>query len=365
MIKTIDLHNFKCFKDESFRTAPLTILAGANGAGKSSLIQALVMLRQSFFPGAPVQESKLRLNGSLSKLISSDKIKNKFSEDDDIRIEIDDDTLADDFTVAIPSADIAATEPQCVYSGNSAEAFASMSLFRPDFVYLYANRISPEAEYDRHSADHTASRLGNRSGSDAAFCLQEALDTNRATTIASLDRSGNGDVASNVNAWISYIVGTKLKVKPDTVGERRVKLIFTPAGGEETDATNMAFGDTYILPIVVGVLTATPGSLMIIENPEAHLHPGAQRRMGEFLARATDGGVQIFIETHSDHLLNGVRLAAKRGNIDADNVVVHFIYEDKGEHIDQEISLRSDGTLENWPSGFFDEWEAALRELTE
>ena len=366
MIRTIDLHNFKCFKDVSFSTKPLTILTGANGAGKSSLLQARLMMRQCYSPEERSIGNRITLQGDLINLISSDKVKNKFAEDNSVTITVDDTTMDDDFTLEIVNAGTTEVEPDAIYSNNRAEAVEKMSLYADDFLYLYANRLSPAAEYKRSGRTlYTDSRLGDRSGSETAFCLQRALDDNTALTVGTFDLSGNGDVASNVSRWISYITGSELKVKPDSISTDRVKLIFTPRCGEATDATNMAFGDTYILPIVTGILTARPGSLVIVENPEAHLHPRAQRRMGEFLAAAAEGGIQLFIETHSDHLLNGIRLSAKKGKLAPDNAIVQFIEETKGEHLRHEIELKADGTLTNWPRGFFNEWEAALSELVD
>lgn len=79
-------------------------------------------------------------------------------------------------------------------------------------------------------------------------------------------------------------------------------------------STNVGFGLTYSLPIFVAVLSSRPGSLILLENPEAHLHPKGQSRLGEFLAIAASQGIQIVAETHSDHVLNGVRVAVHQGN---------------------------------------------------
>ena len=88
--------------------------------------------------------------------------------------------------------------------------------------------------------------------------------------------------------------------------------------------TNVGFGLTYSLPIVVACLAAPTGALLLLENPEAHLHPQGQAALGEMMARCANDGVQIIVETHSDHLLNGVRLAVKRGLIKSSDVVLHF-----------------------------------------
>ena len=78
-------------------------------------------------------------------------------------------------------------------------------------------------------------------------------------------------------------------------------------------------------------------------------------------------GIQIILETHSDHLLNGVRIAVRNGILDENNVEVHYVYADKNNpmiHRTRHMQIHEDGSMEDWPVGFFDEWEDALRTLT-
>ena len=120
-----------------------------------------------------------------------------------------------------------------------------------------------------------------------------------------------------------------------------------------------------MLPIVLAVLTAPEDSMILIENPESHLHPSAQIRLGELLSRAANAGVQIVVETHSDHLMNGIRMACHQGLIGNDDIEMDLIgvEQDGVTHSRQNISLDSDGYVENWIPGFFDEWETALKSL--
>jgi predicted ATPase len=89
-------------------------------------------------------------------------------------------------------------------------------------------------------------------------------------------------------------------------------------------ATNVGFGITYILPVIVAMLASPAGTLLLIENPEAHLHPKGQACMGDLLARAANAGVQVVVETHSDHVLNGIRLAVRHGRLGPDHARLHF-----------------------------------------
>lgn len=363
MLRNIELTNFKCFEQVALRTRALTIIAGGNAAGKSSVIQALLMLRQS--KDDMTGHRRLRLDDKLVNLVSSEQVRHADSDSPKIEISIYDDLLHDDFSVAVPDATRSDKQPFCEVSENAPEAIAGMALFAKDFVYLNANRLSPQTEYLKGNDERFDSRLGDRSGHRTVFRLQESLDNNELVGIKALRRDGKNGVSANVNAWMSYIMDTRIAVSADgNPSEGKARLTFdTPATGA-VSAPNMAFGNTYILPVVLGVLTATPGSMLIVENPEAHLHPKAQLRMGEFLATAAQNGLQVIAETHSDHLLNGVRVAAKKQLIEPGNVTIHFIEDNDGRHESTEIELREDGSLDKWPRGFFDEWERALRDIT-
>jgi predicted ATPase len=132
-------------------------------------------------------------------------------------------------------------------------------------------------------------------------------------------------------------------------------------------ATNVGFGISYTLPVVVAVLAARPGDLILLEAPEAHLHPRGQSRLGQLLARAASGGVQVIAETHSDHVINGVRVAVHDGLIPPE--MAGFLYfhwdpnAEEGTPVVRRVLVDSDGRLEDWPEGFFDQIENDLSNL--
>lgn len=94
---------------------------------------------------------------------------------------------------------------------------------------------------------------------------------------------------------------------------------------------NVGFGYTYILPIIVSGLIAQKGQILIVENPEAHLHPKAQSEIAKFLALVASCGVQIYIESHSEHILNGLRISTLIDSIDItkDDVQIFYFIEEK------------------------------------
>lgn len=100
--------------------------------------------------------------------------------------------------------------------------------------------------------------------------------------------------------------------------------------------------------------------MLLVENPEAHLHPAGQSKLGRFLARVAGSGVQVVLETHSDHVLNGARLAvAQDRSIAASDMVVHYFDHDQA----LPIQINDRGELSHWPTGFFDQIESDLGRL--
>ena len=118
------------------------------------------------------------------------------------------------------------------------------------------------------------------------------------------------------------------------------------------------FDLTQVLPIVVAALSASKGDIILIENPEVHLHPAGQALMGQFMAEVAHAGIQMIVETHSDHVLNGVRRAVKDHMLAADEVAIHF-FRPRSEERAQVLSptLDDSGNIDDWPEGFFDQFD--------
>jgi hypothetical protein len=162
-----------------------------------------------------------------------------------------------------------------------------------------------------------------------------------------------------------FFPGCDLRVAPID-GASAVSLrLRSDARSEFQRPQNVGFGLTQLFPILVAVLAARPGDVLIVENPEVHLHPQAQQNIGTLLARAAASGVQAIVETHSDHVLNGVRLAVKRKLVATGDVAIHFFSPRRTDGTFAPLSPRidDDGRLDVWPEGFFDQFDLALAEL--
>ena len=371
MLTEITLDRFKCFNHLYMPLKPLTLIAGVNGAGKSSVIQALLMLVQSCRDKDYDWKEHVVINGDLTDLDNARFLMYNSADADkgtvDVTVENDGEQQIS-FAITPKQTDRVAT---CVTEGNLDEAKEKWSLFADSFVYLNAARERPRGKYEAKTS-RMDSRLGDISANNAAFLFAREINAKKSIAIETLKHpeAKDASVLRNVSAWISYIMGEAVEVTAkETEKDKEARFEYTITNkdgeGQVLSPLNMPFGHSYIMPIVLAVLTAPKDSLIMIENPESHLHPSAQTRMGEFLSRAANEGIQVIIETHSDHLMNGIRIACHQGLIGNDDIEMDLIgvEEDGVTHSRQHISLDSDGHVENWVPGFFDEWETALKSL--
>lgn len=180
-----------------------------------------------------------------------------------------------------------------------------------------------------------------------------------------------------VQLWLNIVSpGAKVSFEKVMVGNRKRYVQSVAYGDKKFKPENVGFGVSDILPVLTALLTSRPGGIVIIENPEAHLHPKGQAKMGELLARAAAYGVQLFVETHSDHVINGIRVAVADKLIQPDDVNIafferreHGVSRDDGsvgtETYAEVCNVKVDGkgALSEYPDGFMDEWGNQLLEL--
>ena len=126
--------------------------------------------------------------------------------------------------------------------------------------------------------------------------------------------------------------------------------------------TNVGFGLSYTLPVLAALLSPI-GTLCLIENPEAHLHPRGQTKLADLAVRAALTGVQVIVETHSDHFVDGIRIAVRNGLIAPDYAAFHYFERDADRMIVSSPRLDADGRLSSWPTGFFDQHEENMAKL--
>jgi predicted ATPase len=368
MLDLLSLSNFKSIKEEDFELVNLTLFSGLNGMGKSSALQSLLLLRQSYEKHT-LPNTGLSLSGDYVHLGNGKDLLFNNAEQEFIKIEAcwTDSTLNYIFDYIENSDMQPINSEQSEIDGNPFEE----ALFVSKFQYLSAERISPKSVYDVSEYAVNQRRSLGTKGEYTAHFLSQHGDKN--ITIHSLQHKSapTSYLIDNLNAWMSDITpGTKVitKLIPE-INQASLHYQFSSATEltEKFRPENTGFGLTYVLPVVTAILSARPGDLLIIENPESHLHPSGQALVAKMIAIAAESGVQIIIETHSDHFLNGIRTSVKSKDIESENVLVYFLYrnQDQDEHcaLVDKLEIDSKGRIDHWPEGFFDEWDKSLSTL--
>lgn len=368
MIHQLRLQNFKRFEDQSLEFGALTLLSGLNGMGKSSVLQSLLLLRQSYQQGL-LESTGLALNGELAHIGTARDALFEDAKEDKIGFIL----TFENSNEAIwqfgydPEADILGLASPAV----PPETYQT-SLFGDDFQYLQAERLGPRTSSEMSDFQVRQHRQLGTKGEYTAHFLSIFQDSKIPNSALSHSKETPLKLLFQVEAWLSEISpGTRIHITASThmdlVSLQYSLGLSKVSRSKEYRATNVGFGITYTLPVITAILSAKPGALILIENPEAHLHPKGQARMGNLLAQAAAEGVQIILETHSDHVLNGIRLAVHGGNLDSDAVRLHFFQrrESQGQIISEVISPRMNrrGRIDQWPDGFFDEWDNSLAAL--
>ncbi len=357
MINQIKIKNFKCFEYLDINCGKLNVLSGLNGMGKSTTLQALLMIRQSkeqnFIP------SNICLSGNYINLGVGKDVLYEHADKEKIEIEINDSDI--EFSISIKYDEMYDVLPvESIENQN-------ISFLDGDFEYLNAERMSPQVTYPKSSFFiDTKVQLGIN-GQYTAHYLSKKQDKKIAWNSCN---DSNLTIKEAVQFWLNEI---SPNVKLDAMeidNTDSAKIGFYYIEKEKSKLyrpTNVGFGISYILPVIVALIKAEKNSTLIIENPEAHLHPKGQRKMGELIAKCAASGVQIFVETHSDHVLNGIRIATKNKWITNTDVKLFYFSKELNDkemiHTVQKPILKENGKIDYWPEGFFDEWEKALDEI--
>ena len=353
MLHHLRVSNFKCFEDQVVDFRPLTLLTGVNSAGKSSVIQALLLLQQSF--ARPGESSKLQLTGELVNLGLSEDVLNSNADDDSFTLE----EKRDDTSFSVKGI-LDGNELTTVCAGDDLKFF-------PRFQYLNAERCCPRTTFPVPASSQLYyNNIGNQ-GEFAAYHLHVAGQSRiRHAALLASDAAGESETLQiQTEAWLS-LLGSPVRLqteRPAGTDSVILRFSFPDISKIYYRPTNVGFGLTYTLPIFVAVLSAPKNSLLIVENPEAHLHPKGQVLMGRFLARAASCGIQVIMETHSDHVLNGIRVAVRRKELAHDAVQINFFHQQNGTSCIETPHIDEDGHIDLWPEDFFDEWDKQLSEL--
>lgn len=345
----IKIQNLKCIKEFELHIDKITVLTGVNSSGKSSVIQALLLLKY-FFDNTKEQPDKMSLNINCPRFLNMPSFDLMVRQGGEMvslsgrfgRI----DYLSEDKMVAIKWHQKDSTHiPEWMSSD--------------EFVYLNAERKGPRwssklnAESDKYCGIH---------GEYSARRLYEAMNTPKIDIRRLCPDSHTDNFQIQVDTWMSYILGD-VSLKAKQLSDEYAQITLRqPMGWFAASAAG--FGYIYALPIVLDGLRIPEGSMMIVENPEAHLHPKAQSNMGYFLGMLSAAGVRVVVETHSEHVVNGIRRAAFSDiGLNPEEMKIYFFGEKSSDLLPHLITMDNEGELSDFPEDFFDQVRQDMKEI--
>jgi len=389
MITKIILKNFKCFKEET--TFPLThfnLLTGINGRGKSTLLQSLLVMHQSGYA------KKLVLNGSHINLGRFEDVKNyEIPASEPITMDFHKhfnqpkplyvirakynftENKSDNRSADISSIELSKyNDKSYIYQEDAMTSSDTLIAFEHLFLYIHyisADRIGPQEFYLKYTPSSIApfTHVGVK-GEHLANILLKMREHIVHDFLHIKKRGGDSkvdisqDMLTQTGEWLNFIFeGASVKIE-DTESAI-INLFFNTTGRSQDNhnkPSNVGFGFSHTLPIIVAGLQAANHEILIVENPEAHLHPRAQSRLTTFLTKVAKTGVQVYVETHSDHILNASRVAVLDEILEPDELNILYFQSNKKEQV-VKIPVDKKGGIDTWPDGFFDQTDKDYKRL--
>lgn len=352
MITSLHIQNFKSISDITIPMSKVTILSGMNSSGKSSVIQAIRILERYNHNKKPIL---LPDYGDLRHIV---RIPSKPIVFDCERILMEQKinslymALASEFSYDnIDASNLQMDRDQSVDNIHMIK-----DLEYPNCVYIGADRLGPKNFLPTKDSSEEIYDFGENCEYVYEF-IERFGDSNIPVDVCHSQARGE-TLNYNIIGWLQEISpGADFQISSSN---RKHHILVADFNGHTP--IHVGFGLSCVLPIIVAALGITiPYSfarlpILLIENPEAHLHPLGQTKMAELIALATKQGMQIVVETHSDHFIDGIRLAVKEKKINSNDVAIHYFY--KNNELETEVEspvLNESGKLSFWPKGFGDQ----------
>jgi predicted ATPase len=382
-ITRIAVEGFKSIaKRQEIEIAPLTILAGANSSGKSSIMQPLLMLKQTL--EATYDPGPLKIDGPNVRFTSSEQFLSTVSKTAhaDLRMEVDTGEIEFATTFRKTRAGLELAEQTQVLEGERMVLRPEMSereiqqlLTGPlrdladlhlsiatDRIFLYlTDNASPPTTFlypDLRIEDviHVPGLRGNASRTypvaAAGPSFPGTFDNYVASAILAWQKE-QGRRYEDLNADLQG-AGLALEVHARRINDVAIELHVELVPDRMDNIADVGFGVSQVLPVLVALRAAERGRLVYLEEPEMHLHPRAQTKLADILAAAAKRGVRVVAETHSTLLLTAVQTLVAKGELSPDLVKLHWFERDKKTGITQvtPAGLDENGAFGDWPEDF-------------
>ncbi|WP_437764075.1 DUF3696 domain-containing protein [Sorangium sp. So ce281] len=379
MLTSLWLDLFKCFRTLRLPLQPFTLLTGLNASGKSTVIQALTLLHQTAVDTN--WGSNLLLDGSILSLGTLGDVVDKVNGRRQFSIGLSgtnfgcvwtfESSSSDRQDISVPLSRLVLTEgprevfriednPVSLLPPHASMARASVATLLEGLTYICAERTGPRETYPLY--DLPRHRTVGPQGDRAPGMLYWYEDHEVPEHMRCKGEPAP-TLYKQTQAWIAdFFPGVSFEVQRVPRANLVTLGIRTSPDTDHHRPQHVGFGITHVLPILVACLHAEKGDIILVENPEVHLHPMGQAKIGMFLSMVASAGIQVITETHSDHVLNGLRRAVRTSLLPPEDVALHFfqprsVAEARNEAQVISPSVDREGNIDHWPQGFFDQFE--------
>lgn len=418
MLTHLKLENFKIWRSTGpMRLAPLTLLLGINSSGKSSLIQSLLLIRQTVKGDEPNLDLNfgnpdtgdsvtlgqfrdvLCRHGAATEVVRATQIGIEFrwsetgaSEQSSLfsaryqrgpagSAELSYLRLGRDeegFTVTRTKPDVyrltVATEKRPL--GQSAH-------FRPERSFAFSpstlNKLGTDADAIRDAGPNLLAELGRiiylgpvrrlaqrdyvwsgrmpaHIGDDGAKAIDVLIASGVARDAAIRRGKTPPDQAKLFDQAIRWLKAMDLAdgLRVRSLGNSARYELLIEQNGEASNIKDVGVGVSQVLPVIVAALFARPGHIVIVEEPESHLHPLAQRQLAELFANVShERNVQFIVETHSEHLFRRMQTLIARKYVSPNLTAMYFVEREGKAASLRLLEVDQVGRIKNWPQNFF------------
>lgn len=350
MLTNIRIQGFKCLDDVRLRLAPLTLLVGSNASGKSTVLQAILLHHSAF-----QQSNGVYLKEVVKPYSQFEDVASRISLPSEVIITIDQD--GDETSTSLSRDGLRLlSEPHQPMDPPTSHGYEQ------GLYYLSANRTGLQelSELNREL------RIGD-SGQYALGYLEQYKDKPIHPQLQVSEATAR-TLKAQLAYWISIITGVSAEPRTEKVTSTSVRASFVMGEIGEVSPDNTGTGNGFLLKVCVMCLAAQPGDLLLIENPEIHLHPAAQSRLAKLFAHLSAQGVQLIVETHCEHLINRLRYEVYRRTLPAEALIIFYkqAYDQPFErlHLNQRGHYCDEhGVERRFPPGFFDSTLSELLEI--
>ena len=395
MITELKAQNFKSWQDTgALQFAPLTGLFGANSSGKTSILQVLLMLKQTVEQPSDWNEPLyFGDEEALVNLGSFDDIIHRPANDSSLKISVSwkSSTVADiNKYIRSYNLNLEALSPSQRYQDRSEEISFSTNIVRSamnNFYYetdLYRLNVEqPELFrcYGLCGGQTQTVEISSRFEEEFENLFSRILylgplrehprprytwagdhpkgigqEGEKAISALLSGRIRHLSIDEQILNWLQRLelIDTyDLHPLSDT-GRDYEFLVKKYKDGPEVRLTDVGFGVSQILPVLILCYYAPEGSILILEQPEAHLHPKVQSELADVLIDVVKNrNVQIILESHSAHLLHRLQRRIAEEDISADQTAFYFCQINDGTSEIERLKVDEYGNIRNWPQNFF------------